>query len=232
MAIDDDTLMAYADGELSGADAARVEEALAQDAELAEKVARLRSVRRAVSEAYAPIAEDGVPQRLSALLQEPAAVIDFASARERRARFGAPAWAAIAASVVLGLVVGRMSAPEDAVFAQADGRLIAGAALARVLDTGLASQAQNDARIGLTFRDQDGEYCRTFTRAAARAVTGLACREGEAWAVRIAVAHEAGGDYRQASAPAPILDMVDQIIEGEPLDAEAERAARDRGWRE
>ena len=63
---------------------------------------------------------------------------------------------------------------------------------------------------------------------------GLACREGERW--RIPVLQEApaaGAAYRQAAstAPAAVLEVIDERIDGMTLDAAAERAARDRGWK-
>jgi hypothetical protein len=41
-----------------------------------------------------------------------------------------------------------------------------------------------------------------------------------------------GGDYRMAAGMDPNLAaLVDSTIAGEPLDATAEKAARDKGWR-
>lgn len=248
MRIDDETLMAYADGELTPLEAKRIEAAMAEDPALASRVARFRSVRRALRSAYDSVAAEPIPDRLRALLGEvalhepieelkttPAPVVDLSAAREQRQtpRFGPPAWAAMAASLVIGLLVGRAFFAQEGPFVGSAGNLYAGADLAQALNTQLASQPQNAAsatRIGVTFHARDGGICRTFVQN--NAVSGLACREGQRWAVRVAVAdHQNGGAYRQASSAAPaVLAMVDQLIDGEAFDAEQERAARDHSW--
>jgi hypothetical protein len=70
--------------------------------------------------------------------------------------------------------------------------------LNEALDTELASAPVGDVRIGLTFRDQSGRVCRSFTQAAA---SGLACREGDRWQLRglFAAPEGQGGDYRMAA---------------------------------
>ena len=60
-------------------------------------------------------------------------------------------------------------------------------------------------------------------------LAGLACREGDVWAVRATA--DAPGTAGSAS-PAPILAAVEGMIAGEPLDATQAAAARARGWRE
>jgi hypothetical protein len=239
MKLTDEELMAYADGEMSAIDAKRIEAAMAEDSALAARVARFRAVRRALHTAYDSVLSEPVPERLRALLgdvaaNEPAPPIDFAAHREKRqTRFGPPAWAAMAASLVLGVLVGRAVLPSGDLLID-DGRY-AGADLARVLDTRLASDAANQSdatRIGLTFRANDGSICRTFTHAArARSTSGLACRDENRWAVQVAVHGDGQGEFRQAGADAPaILDAVDAMISGDAFDADQERASRDRNW--
>jgi hypothetical protein len=240
MKLTDEELMAYADGEMSAMDAKRVEAAMAADAALAARVARFRAVRRALHTAYDSVLTEPVPERLRALLGDVAAneppppAVDLAAHREtRKARFGPPAWAAIAASLVVGVLVGRAVLPSNDLLV-GDGRY-AGAELARVLDTRLASDAVNQSaatRIGLTFRANDGQICRTFSHATeADTTSGLACRENDRWAVQVAVRGDAQGEFRQAGADAPaILDAVDAMMSGEPFDATQERAGRDSNW--
>jgi hypothetical protein len=240
MTLRDEELMEYADGQMSAMDAKRVEAAMAADPALAARVARFRAVRRALHTAYDSVLSEPVPERLRALLgdvaanEPPAPVIDLAAHREKRSvRFGPPAWAAMAASLIVGVLVGRAVLPSGDLVVD-DGRY-AGAELARVLDTRLASEATNQSdatRIGLTFRAKDGEICRTFSHAERTGATsGLACREGERWAVQLAVHGDAQGEFRQAGADAPaILDSVDAMISGEPFDATQERASRDQSW--
>ncbi|QGZ94991.1 anti-sigma factor family protein [Terricaulis silvestris] len=239
MKLTDEELMAYADGEMPAMDAKRVEAAMAEDPPLAARVARFRAVRRALHTAYDSVLTEPVPERLRALLgdvaaNEPPPVVDLAVHRDtRKARFGPPAWAAMAASLVVGVLVGHAVLPSNDLLV-GDGRY-AGADLARVLDTRLASDATNQSaatRIGLTFRANDGQVCRTFSHAAqAETTSGLACRENDRWAVQVAVHGDAQGEFRQAGADAPaILDAVDAMISGEPFDAEQERAGRESNW--
>lgn len=253
MAVDYETLMRFADGDLPPDEAARVAAAIRADPSLAAQLERMRSVGTSIKRAYDHVTDEPIPAHLLALLgtlagdkpeqeprpqaepaqdRAPEPVVDLAAARERkRLRFGAPAWSAIAASLVLGLLVGRMAAPESLLQNTSRG-LLAGSALERTLDQQIAGQA-GDApmRVGLSFRTRDGGYCRTFTHESG--MSGLACREGDDWAVRVAVQEEAAhGGYRQAGAAAPaVLEAVDSLIYGEPLDAAGEEAARARGWR-
>ena len=253
MRFSDETLMAFADGELPEAEAAQVRAALAADPMLAKRVERFRNVRRALRATYDSVAQEPIPERLRALLgdmaaQEPAApaapaitsapVVDLAAAlAQRRApaqRFTPPVWAALAASVLVGLFAGRLLTPApQSLLAAENGQLRAGAALTRVLDTRLGGDADTDLHVGLSFRAQDGRYCRTFDRIEAnKAVSGLACREPEAWVVRIATTEPVlSSTYRQAGSAAPaVMEMVDSTIDGDPLTPAQERAARDHSW--
>lgn len=250
MHFDDDTLMAYVDGELPPADAKRVEQAMAEDAALAARVARLRNVRRALRLAYDSVTREPIPERLRALLgdvasSEPAPaprapVVDLAQARAQAppsARAATPRmWTAIAATLIIGVLAGRAFLPTNP-FETRGGQLYAAGALSEALNTRLASDAGNAnaaSRIGVSFRAHDGDYCRTFMQSARnKGVSGLACRTDAGWAVRVAVTDPAEhGVYRQAASPAPqVLSMVDDLIDGDAFDAQQERDARDRNWR-
>ena len=86
-------------------------------------------------------------------------------------------------------------------------------------------------QIGLTFRSQDGNYCRSF--ALRRAETaGLACRADGQWRIPVtASAPGTAGDMRQAaSLPPPVLAAIEARIAGEALDAAGEENARLGGW--
>lgn len=235
MRIDDAMLMAYADGELEAAARAEVEAAIAADPALQARVEAHRALRTTVSGAYAGVADEPVPDRLATMLRPRAEVVDFAAAKALRegpppARRW-PQWAAIAATLVVGVLAGRMIelGPQPMIDA-AGGALVARGELARALDTQLAASG---GVVGLSFRNRAGDYCRTFR---AGEVAGLACREGNRWGVQMAVAAApaAAGDYRMAGSETPpeVLRAVEAAIEGEPLDSRAEAAARARGWRD
>jgi hypothetical protein len=241
MTISDERLMAYADGELDGAARAEVEAALARDPELARTVERHRALSARLRAGYADVLQEPVPERLSALLgaERPASVADFAAARDARLhspeRRRVPGWVALAASFVVAALVGLLllRAPE-ADYERVDGQLVARGPLERALFNELASRPSGSGvAIGLSFRDREGRYCRTFHIERDAPAAGLACRAGEGWALPVlAEAPSQAGDLRAAAAmPLAVLEAVDAAIAGEPLDAAAEAAARDAGWR-
>jgi hypothetical protein len=243
MNYDDETLMAYADGELDAARRATLEAALGEDPELARRVERLRALRLRVSGAYARIADDAPPEHLIAAARaarEPPGdahkVVQFPlrAARPHAATWGLGQWAAMCASVVLGMWVSwKVFAPGETVLATGDGSLIAHGALEAALDRQLASAqgAADPVQIGVTFKSMDGGYCRSFTLIGARSA-GLACRRAGDWRIEIlAGAESQGGGMRQANAPpAVVMQAIEARIQGEALDAAAEESARTSGW--
>ncbi|MEO6217393.1 MAG: hypothetical protein ABIO86_15290 [Sphingomonas sp.] len=69
---------------------------------------------------------------------------------------------------------------------------------------------------------------------ATTAIDGIACRDRDQWVLRETRSplHSNGTDYRQAgSADAPLMASAQAMMKGDPLDAAAERRARDAGWR-
>jgi hypothetical protein len=232
MAITDDRLMAYLDGELDAAARDEVEAALAADPALGSRLETQRKLRARLAAHYDPIAEEDVPARLRAMLEP--RVVDLAAERARRAR---PIWqsaAAIAATLVLGIAIGHLSAGGDSgSVAIENGVMIARGPLADALDTRLASAPASDAttRIGVSFANTEGQLCRTFEEAA---LSGLACHGAEGWQVIVAApgTRVQQTDYRQAgSGSALVLQAAQEMMAGEPFDADAERRARDAGWR-
>jgi hypothetical protein len=162
-------------------------------------------------------------------------VIDFGAARAARGArrwVSLPQWAAMAATLAVVIFVGtaippRTSAPVEV----QNGRMYAAASLGRALDAQLASAPSGDIRIGLTFRDQSGAICRSFTEPQA---SGLACRDDGHWQLRglFAAPEGQGGDYRMAAGMDPNLAaLVGSTMAGEPFDAAQERSAKERGWR-
>ena len=232
MAVDAAMLMAYLDGELDEPARAEVEAALAADPKLARELDRQRRLCDTLRARYDPIADEPVPARLRALIEP--GIVDLQEERRRRWRPAWPAAAAIAASLMVGILVGR-TLPEgmsDPVGIER-GRLIAQGTLANALERQLASEQQANAatKIGVSFARADGNFCRTFD---SDALAGLACRTGGAWqlvAIAEGNAPPRGGGYRQAgSGNALIMEAAQQMMAGEPLEAEGERRARDAGW--
>ena len=226
---DDEQFYAWLDGELDGDAAARVAARVAADPALGALAAQHRAVGDGLRGAFASVlAEDILPPRMTA------DVVDLGARRAKRpSGFGLPQWAAMAATLVIGLVVGQVAGgSSDAPVATRDGVMVAASSLDRALGAQLAS-AGNDGpiRVGITFRSRDGAICRSFTGSGA---SGLACRAGDAWRVEglLAAPQNPGGDYRMAAGEDPRLAaLIDDRIDGEPFDAAAEQAAREAGWR-
>jgi hypothetical protein len=88
-------------------------------------------------------------------------------------------------------------------------------------------------KVGLTLKTPQGRYCRTFESRLDR-LAGVACRQDGRWVIRTVTAWRPPVEtaYRQAASDTPpeVLATVD-ALSGQSLDAEAERAARDAGWR-
>jgi hypothetical protein len=255
MKIPDEVLAAYVDGELEGVERVRVEQAIAQDAQLALRVAQQRALRERLRGAFDSVLQEAVPQRLAQAAKlgapsGPAQVIDLARVRADRARRGSGQRQlntrryTIAACLVVGLTVGvliqRLAAPPSALTEFHDGSLLARGALAHALDEQLASTGPAGAQvhIGVTFRARSGNYCRTFALSGNRALAGLACRDQDQWQVLNLIAAEsasAGGNgqnMRMASSnlPPALMQAVNERISGEPLNAAAEAKARNNDW--
>jgi hypothetical protein len=238
MRIAEETLMAYVDGELDAAAAARVEAALADDPELAAAVARERALRRRLRSAFDSVLQEPVPERLIAAARGQVATPQATAGRPPRRRGAWGYGGAMAAGVLIGLLFARAlpergSGPWQS---GADGVLLASGELAKALDTQLASaSAAAVVRVGLSFKAGSGEYCRTFTTRQPRSLAGLACHGSHGWYVPALLEAPASveGEMRTATTALPpaLLEQVDARMRGEPLDAEGERAARDAGWR-
>jgi len=249
--MNDERWMAYVDGELDATQRAAFEAELAGNAQLAQRVREQLALRRRLAEAYACDLDEPVPERLLAAADaRPAGgVVDLAGAREQRnvARRTAralrdwhwPEWGAIAASLLIGVLAGRMVDGDAAapLAGAPGGALVARGALAGALSTQLASRVAADApvRVGISFVARSGPYCRSFVMTHPSQLAGLACREGDQWAIQLvtpAGRDEAIGGYRAAGSALPpaLLHAIDERIAGAPLDAAAEADAARRGW--
>ena len=216
-------VLAYVDGELAPAQRAAFEQEMAADPELAAEVAAHKGLANDLASAYRPVLDEPVPLALT---------LAASAANEGRRAWGPPQWAAVAASLLIGVVVGHsLLGPRQSLVTTPEG-LTARGALARSLSTALASDT-GPIRVGLTFRDHAGRYCRTF-RSEPDRLAGLACRDAGAWRLAAAAVWtaEKGPVYRTAGSDTPpaILAAVDELRAGDTLDARQERTARDAGW--
>ena len=248
MQFSDETLMAYADGELDADLRQRIEAAMALDPAIAERIAKHRSLRADLGAAFGGVLDEPIPDRLlgaakaSPLESKSATITDLDAARAAkhrgsnpRHRWSWPEWTAIAASLVIGILAGRSAlqpTQPDLFATSADGIVARGELSAALTDRIGGTEEHAAVQIGLTFLDKRGRYCRTFTTVSA---AGLACREADSWKVRAlseGASDSGGGEYRMAGSALPpaILAAVEQNIAGEALDREQEQAAKARDW--
>ncbi len=234
--IDPLELQAYVDGELDAEARDRVDASLAADPVLAETVARDMRMRARLRAAYDPMLEEAMPERFKIVLAADAPKTGKVVALPTRA---APAWIgyAVAASIT-AVAAGFWWSGAQAPVRVDDGAMLAGGALARDLDERLASEPDptSPVGIGLTFRDRDGRMCRSFSMRGDESMQGVACREAGRWRISalIGAADPAAGEgLRQAAAGISpvVIAEIESRIDGEPLLADDERAARDAGWR-
>ena len=265
-------VMAYVDGEMPARDIALFEPRLAREPALADAVARERTLRASLQSHYAPVLDEPMPAGLLDLLAIPdaaakAAPLHLVAApaaaanealpggandRARAAlpharRWAWPQFGAMAASLVLGLVVGARLLPTHpapggdalALDVAPDGSITAQGALRTALEQDVAGTVLDPnakVGVGLTFRDHARRYCRTFTLDSES--SGIACKQSEGWVVAHLEhgrnAREGGqGGYRTAgSALSPtLLQAIDAMRDGDTLDGPAETAAKARGWK-
>ena len=237
MRFSDETLMAYADGELDPQERAAIEEAMRDDPAIANAVANHRALRADVAAAFAGILDEPVPARLQPQVPAPAPVLSLDAARAERTAAKArrtwswPEWGALAAMLVVGVLAGKALPGGAPAIAGNGGQVVAQGELASALDRQVGGQGNAKVKVGVSFAARDGDYCRTFVMGTS---AGLACRAGGQWKIPVLseTAPEAGGGYRQAGSALPpaVLDAIDARIAGKPLDAAGEEAARARGW--
>lgn len=235
MTISPERLAAYADNQLTGAEAAEVEAALASNPELLKQLEAHKALKARLSAHFAPVLGEEVPERLVSLLNPQATapsaaeVIDFTEAAKKlRARRYPASWAryagpAIAASLVLALIgYGlRPSTP------------YASGEIAAALDDQLVATQPEGAkvRVLLSFRDSSGDFCRGF---AADAQSGIACRDARGWKLeKVFAPHDNQvGEFRQAGSPdAATMAAIQDMAVGGALDSKGEIEARSKGWR-
>jgi hypothetical protein len=245
MTFSEETLMAYADDELDAQTRSVIEAAMAKDPDLARRVAQHKALRGKLRVAFDKTLDEPVPQRLVDAARGVPSVRREGNViplrRKAPPRKVWPQWVAVAASLVLGIIIGQaiLRSPQSGpLVASHDGRLTANGVLAQALSEQLASAQPDQApvRLGVSFKSKSGAYCRTFSMHDSTALAGLACRDHDEWHVQTlaqTTAPEPGSStYRPAASeiPKPVRDAVGDNIAGDALDAHAEQLARDKSW--
>jgi hypothetical protein len=230
MDIDDDTLMALADGEIDGDEAARLHAQIAADPALADRYALFTQSADWVKAASLANPEAAVSPDLEARIREMAATPPPEAENVVPLRRPAPRWRpmALAASVALavGLLAGLLLAPGGS---ERDVPMLSAAVQKRLgtLPSGTEAGLPGGRRVSVvaSFTDSAGAFCREYeTTAQGRdSHVVVACRNGDDWSLRFAMATAAGNN---GYAPASSLEALDSfyaaIGASQPLSAEAE----------
>jgi hypothetical protein len=253
----DEMLMAFADGELAGADRKAVEEAIDADPDVAARVAMFLETRERVGGAFGKVLSERPPEKLFDAIMGPRAVAGASYGQmeagaavpfEKPANENRPAFAwraaALAASIaaaaagVAGYVAGTArkdpsSALAAVLSAPEDiGRLLSSSAEGR--SEALAGTASTASVTG-TYRLGDGRICRAFEVRQPASGTGAAaigCRDGGGWRLEVAMPRAlSDGVFRPAVAGATIDAFLDAGGAGQALpQSEVESLSRG-GWR-
>ncbi len=219
----DERLLAYLDNELPPEDRAHFEAEMAKDERLAEEVAKHRGLAAKIAEARAQPVKDKPGQRRKAA----------AAASDRtEGGFEIAPLLAMAACLVAGALGAHVLWPQPGPLGIEGGAVTAQGRLEKTLTSGLGGQP-GPVKVGLTFKTRAGHFCRTFESTPDR-IAGVACRAGGSWLARTVTGvtptgAAAAGQPSLPLAPA-VQATVDATIDGAPLDAAAERAARAKNW--
>lgn len=218
---EEEEFFAWLDGELEGEAAAAVAARVAADSELQQLAEQHRTMTENLRAAFDPIMTE-LPATEAVLNSSSRAAND----NNQWLRFGGMV-ASLSFALLLGILIGRPG--EGPIVTSADGRLIAAAALNDTLDNQLASAEQGAIRIGISFVNTNGRYCRSF---AAPEAEGVACRIEEGWQLEgLFAGKRQPGEYRMAAGTDHhIAELIDALIVGEPLDAKSEAEAQRREW--
>lgn len=238
---DDETLMAFADGELDEARSLALEQALETDEMLAERLAIFLDSRRLVGDALKPVIHEPVPAALLASVEKMVDEAKHQGEREDnivsfRAKQPPPAahsatrnwFMPLAASLlvvatgVAGFTLGRLG--PSAMGSDAD--------IAAALDREASGQDVQLAASGAvlhvvaSFRDERGDLCREYELKHPESSTlTVACRQNGAWATRLALTTPRAEGYVPASSQDTIDTYLASIQASTPLSAEEERKA-------
>lgn len=231
MDINDATLMALADGELSETEAARLHAQIAADPDLAARYALFTQSAQKVQQAGLSDPDAAVSPDLAARIRDMAAapaptenVVPF----HRPGRTWQPMAIAASLALAVGLTSGVLlapggSAPESS-FLTADLR-----ERLATLPSGATAALEDGRNVTLvaSFTDAAGTFCREYEAGADTqpGYVGVACRDAQGWSLRLAVARPAEtGGY----VPASSLETLDAFYAAtgasQPLTPEEERA--------
>lgn len=252
---DDETLMAFADGQADEITTARVTRAMAGNPVIAARVEMFRATRAKVGQSMKPLIDEPVPPGLKmsveAMIERDAEaraqgakqktaeqnIIELTPRIKGRQAFRTPPWfAPLAASIVLmigaagGYVVGvNMPTQTPTEFASIQDPAII-KALSETPSGGQVDLQQSGRTLEpvLSFKLEDGTLCREYKlrEANAKGVISIACLDNDRWQTHLLMAAARQEDeYIPAGSAETIDAYLASIHAGSPLDGTAEEEA-------
>jgi len=240
--IDNETLMAFLDGELNEERAAEIEAALAASPALRAQLQAMRDTDSLLRAAVAPSLD--IPERFAQLL-EPQTVSNVVPLkRTPRAAWWMPTGAAVAAALAVWVASSNLVTTQTAGWLRhvEDGVAISGALEAAAKNTrsgDLVRYADLNIRPVVSFVANDGRSCRELhVRDKEMAARIIACRDlhEDEWCIEALASiptKEFPDTYQPASAPRnPVIDAAfARIGVKSAMGAEEENAAIARKWK-
>lgn len=244
MIISDEKLSAFLDAELPEREMEAIRQAIGNDETLANRLAELAMVDEQLAQHYAAIDARPLPDAIADLLASapaetrqsaPSATI-IAFPLWKKIHRGLQQHAAVAActALVVGFGLAQlMPGNRDAYPGDWN-------ALTAALDTATSGTEQalgsgQHLKPRLTFINEQGQFCRQFVlRDSNMSTETIACRVGDKWQPGIAVYTQTvsrDGDYQTATSSSVLDQVLDDMMQGDALDAQAEAQAIQRGWK-
>lgn len=242
MNINDETLSAFLDSELSEHEMEQVRKALETDDELVMRLAELSEVDMRVKEHATSI--DEVP--LSDSLAKTVAKLDTPTSKStlssnvvtltpwQTVKQSANKSLAIAASVAVVFGIAMMSylQPNESQNLVASNTALA---LDTQLSSGVFEQSNGSVfRAQLSFKNQQGELCRQYALSSNNTTqTSIACKTQNGWQIKAQTATQQsnnGAQYQTASNNNELDAVIDSMISGAPLDRAQEQQAINAKW--
>jgi hypothetical protein len=209
--LSDETLMAYADGQLTSSEMARIELLLASDPDLRARLEVFRATGRDLASLFDDHLNAPLPPRLKRFTLAPQAdlskIFDLGSRRQRQllpGLWGFRLAAASAAILAVGIGIGWLahgsprgnSTALGELVKLADDRMIAGLPLQHALDTlpsgkqvatPLAERKSSSLAVQLSFVDHSQNYCRRYEigLSSKEHYGGIACHLDGEWKIKL-----------------------------------------------
>ncbi len=248
MKINDETLSAFLDNELSEAEMETVREAMIEDEALAEQLAELASADAAVINTYSEIDGVPLPQSIKDLLDEQNSEVSKASKTGNNV-VSFPLWKrtinklaevkslAAAAAVAAIVLSGNLLLVDSD---NSNNKTTQFALINQVLDSQASgmpiTSGDQEILVRASFKSKTGDYCRQFKLTQASASSEkIACKQQNTWQVVASseskpVNTEQNNQYQTATGQGELDAEIDRLIDGQFYNQEQEKLLIEQDW--